>query len=294
MKKVLAFLSVLTLTLSMASCGGEEGNTSSVTSTGGPASSVITPTSNVSIPVIELPSAPDEPDNLAAEGTAFDHNEGLKNGDEGWYDYYERATASESLATNITDGNATTGWQPMGTDGDEATPVTYNNDAEEGFFEEDVEGTVTKKYNLHEGSEAIPEGWYFANDEKTEIRRYATYEDGKVFAGVKFEEAVKADCLVLSWEYASRAVAYEDGGFYLEYTTDGEKWEKLEATIAREDVEGATTTDTATFEAVEAKGFRVVALKCINKWGTKLWEFELYAPEAETEESTETSSEVAE
>ena len=283
MKKLLALVSVFALMLTLASCGEEPAETSSAAPTTAPTTAPVATIEPIATPT----PAPAGPANLALEATAFDMNEGLKNGDDGWYDYYDRESASESLANLINDGDlASNGWQPIGTDGDDATPVTYNNDKKEGFFEETTtadDGTekVTKKYNLHEGSEKIPENWYFSNDEKTEIREQAVYEKGKVFAGVRFAEAVKTDCVVLTWENNSRPLAYEDGGFYLEYTADGEKWQKLEAAIAREDVEGVNTTDTAEFEALEVTGIRVVSLHCTNKWGTKLYELQVFEAEEE-------------
>lgn len=300
MKKLFATLAALAMILSMASCGGDgEENTSTTSSGSTPVSSTTTPSQPTSIPPVSVPDPVDEPDNLALEGTPFDHNEGLKNGDEGWYDYYERTSVTETLAGNVFDGNTSTGWQPVGTDGDEATSVTYNNDAEEGWFEETTEttaedGTVTtttvKKYNLHEGSEAIPENWYFTSDEKTEIREEAVYEDGKVYVGVKFDEAITADCIVLKWESATIPYTYEEGGFYLEYTADGETWEKLECTVERGESDGTNTAETATFEAIEAVGFRVVSVHCTSKWGTKLWEMEIYGPEEAEGTESETGS----
>lgn len=298
MKKLLAMLTALTMVLAMASCGGDEGGTSSEVSSAPassqPTSSVITPP--VSVPPVSVPPTV-EVANLALDGTPFDHNEGLKNGDEGWYDYYERATATESLAGNAFDGSTATGWQPVGTDGDDETPVTNDAEREEGFYtiykdaegtevEEGTEGaTATTYFNALEGTE-LPENWYWTGDDHIAIREQATYEDGKVYAGVTFEEAVKADCVVLMWEAGSVAETYENGGFYLEYTADGETWEKLDITVERGESDGTSIADTATFEAVEATGYRVVVLKCTNKWGTKLWEMELYAPE-ETEEGGE-------
>lgn len=305
MKKLLATLTALTMLLAMASCGGDGDNTSSETSSA-PASSQ--PTSSAVTPPVSVPpvSVPEEVvvENLALDGTPFDHNEGLKNGDEGWYDYYERATATDSLAGNAFDGSTATGWQPMGTDGDEETLVTNEADREEGFYtvyknaegEEVAEGTegatATTYFNALEDTE-LPENWYWTGDDHKAIREQATYEDGKVYAGVTFEEAVKADCIVLLWEAGSVAETYENGGFYLEYTADGETWEKLDVTVERGESDGTSIADTATFEAVEATGYRVVSLKCTNKWGSKLWEMEIYAPEEAEEGGEATESDAS-
>ena len=129
-----------------------------------------------------------------------------------------------------------------------------------------------------------------------------SYEDGQVWLGVSFEEAVAADVAVIQWETGSVTAALADGGYRVEYTNDGETWQAVNgAEAVREETTVGTTEisiDTVTFEAVDATGFRVVILKgTSNKWAPKIWEFELYAPE-ETEGDTapdvDTSETVAE
>ena len=292
MKKLLALMTALTLVLALASCGDDK--PAEISSVPVASAASVAPVASIA-PVPTPEPVPEGPANLALEGTAFDMNEGLTADDNGFIPYYDE---NNGVAGNAFDANVSTGWQPKGTSDADATPVTYNNDADEGFFEEtsvaeDGTESVVKKYNLHEGSENLPENWYFTGEEKTEIREKAVYESGKVFVGVRFDEAVTSDCIVIKWEDGSVAETYEDGGYYLEYTADGEKWEKLDVTVERGEDNGVSIDDTAAFEKVEAKGFRLITVACVNKWGTKVYEMEVYAAEEEAP-AEETPAESAE
>lgn len=136
--------------------------------------------------------------------------------------------------------------------------------------------------------------------DKTDDGVKMSYEDGQAWIGVSFEEAVAADVIVLKWETGSVTAPFADGGYKIEYTTDGETWQVIEgAEVVRDDTAIAeTSVDTITFETIEATGFRAVILNGTStKYAPKLWEFELYAPEeaeGDTASDVDTSETVAE
>ncbi len=138
--------------------------------------------------------------------------------------------------------------------------------------------------------------------EKSDDGVKVSYEDGQVWIGVSFEEAVAADVAIINWETGSVTDPLADGGYRIEYTTDGETWQAVSgAEAVREDTTVGTTeisVDTVTFEAVEATGFRVVIIKGTStKYAPKVWDIELYAPEeaeGDTASDVDTSETVAE
>ena len=292
MKKLFAIILAAVMLAAFASCGGPE-ETESKAESQADVVSIDTP-SVASVEVISIPSVPSVPDvpeikNLALDGTPFDMNTGKSSGDEGYVPYY----TGNDRAEYAFDGNlADPGWQPKGTDDEAGIPVITDETLDAGLIEvQQDNGEFIQQFNNLEGA-VLPEDWYMSDD-GTELRRVAVNEDGTAYVGVKFDEAVKADTVVLVWENGSVAETYENGGFYLQYTTDGETWEKLEATVERGEDNGTYIADTATFEAIEVTGIRVMSVRCTNKWNSKLYEMQIFAPEEAEEAEGENADDTA-
>lgn len=267
MKKTLAILAALTMLMAMASCGGDPDTTSSAgtSSTTSVSSAPVSTETSSQVISIESVEIPEEVDNNLAhlEGATYvDMNTGKTAEDEDYIAYYQNADAAVTLESAF-DGNNTTGWQTTENFGDAVT-------------EEDV--NASEDPSLYWQSALDTTQWFLK----------PTYEDGTMWLGVTFEEAVTANLIVIDWENGSAAHTVEEGGYYLQYTEDGTEWKNLEVTVTRdtETLEGHYY-DNAEFEAVEATGFRCVILKTTSKYAPKVWEMEIYAPEEEaTEEST--------
>lgn len=254
MKKLIAITSALAMMLVLASCGGDTTDASSEATSTTPST---TPSTTISIPTPSEPPAPVESNNLALrEGaTWIDMNTGKTAGDEGYLGYYDGVKdLSYAFDANVADG-----WQ--------------------------VAASYEEKPYV-EGDE-IPEGWYQSD---ATIYKMQSFEDGALWMGVSFEEAVTVDSLVIKFEHNAGVYSVEEGGYRIETTVDGETWATLEgATIERVDDTAANLiTDTVSIEATEIKGVRVVIIKGTTKYAPKVCEFEIYAPEeAEGTESTE-------
>ena len=251
MKKLIALISALSLVLVLASCGDEKpAETSPAAPTPAPASSV-EPTV---VPTIEPTPTPEpvEDNNLAhaEDATCIDMNTGKADGDEGYLAYYN-ATDTVDIAF---DANVSTGWQ-------------LAENLEQGEAEQ---------------AESDPDHYYVAADNL--CYKKTAFEDGTLWLGVTFAEAKTINNVKLFWESGSAAKKAEDDGYYLQFTADGEKWEKLDATVTRDEetrVAENIYVDDAVFDAKEVKGVRVVVLEGTTKYAPKVWEMEIYAPEEE-------------
>lgn len=271
MKKIIAITSAIAMMLALASCGGGTTDVSSeaVSSTGTPS----TPSTTISIPTpSESTPPPVVEDNNLAHGdnaTFIDMNTGKATDAEDYLAYYG-GTHTLELAF---DGSATTGWQV------EAPAENLGK-----FVAEGEEPPVDEEYLTE-----IPEGAYLAEGDGN-VYKQQVYEDGALWIGVTFEEAVTVDMLVFLFEHNAGVYAIEDGGYRIEYTTDGETWAALEgATVERvDDATANEITDTVTLEATELMGVRIVIMKGTTKYAPKVYEIEIYAPEeAEGTESVE-------
>ena len=274
MKKIIAIMSALAMMLALASCGGDTAGASSGSASGTGTPSA-TPSVNVSssAPEVSQPPVVEENDNLALsdKATWIDMNTGKTKEDADYLAYYGDAHIVD-LAFN---GSYSDGWQIKT---GEATLGEYT-----------------------EGETEVPEGAYVASDGK--IYNQEKFEDGKLWMGVSFSEAVAIDTVVVVWEAGSMPLAYEDGSYRYEYTTDGTTWVVFEnATVTRDDgtaypLDGsgniAAYGDTVTFEAIEVTGVRVVVIKGSTKYAPKVLEMEILAPE-ETEEVESTDETTAE
>ena len=258
MKKLLALVSAFAMLLALASCGEEPAETSSAAPTTAPVSSVA-PTVVPTIEPIPTPE-PVEDKNLAhaEDATHVDMNTGKAEGDEGFIAYYDANTNVEYAF----DGDMTTGWQTCEDFGDALT-------------EEDVKAAADA--SLYYQSVLDDAQWFLK----------PTYKDGTMWVGTTFAEAKTVNALTIYWESGSAAQKIEDGGYALQFTADGEKWEKLKATVTRDEesrVAEKLFIDTVSFDAKEVKGIRIVMLKASTKYAPKVFEFEIYAPEEETAE----------
>ena len=174
--------------------------------------------------------------------------------DDGSDEYYN----ADSVSDAIIDGSLTVGWQY----------VTGNTEQDETLTSDTPNAYATDDGTL-----------YLA----------MTFEDG-IYVGLTWEEAVTVNEFQFFWEFGSRPVASEEG-YIIEISEDGEKWEELddaEITYIETETPGLAEADVVTFEAMEIKGVRAVVYKSSTKYSPKLWELEVYGPEAEAEtESTE-------
>jgi len=252
MKKCLAILSAVALTLALASCGD---STTDATSSAAPASSSapvsVAPATPTPVPTPTPEPTPDPNVAHADDATYVDMNTGLSEGDEGFLAYYDNSPSNGVDAAF--DANTATGWQ---------------------LASNEVKGEESQ-------AESDAENYYLGTDGNCYQR--VKYDDKSVWLGVVYAEAKTVDTVVVKWEGGSAPKAFEDGGFYFQFTEDGEKWEKLDVTLTREEVPAGDSndyTDTATFDAKDVKGIRVVIVKGNTKYAPKVWEFEVYAPEA--------------
>ncbi len=170
--------------------------------------------------------------------------------DDGSDEYYQDGATPDS----IIDGSTTVGWQ-----------YKTDNAGDENQVDADTPNAYT-------------------NDDGATYYVAMTFEDG-IYVGLTWEEAVTANEFQFFWEFGSRPVASEEG-YVIEVTTDGENWEELEdAEITYIEVEtpNLPEADVVTFEAMEIKGVRAVVYRSSTKYSPKLWELEVYGPEAEAE-----------
>ena len=263
MKKLLAILLAAAMLAAFASCDTEPGETGSESEEDVSIASIeqvsvdITP---VSIP--SIPSVPDvvESKNLALKGTLVDMNTGLAEGDEGYVGYYNDGGLLFTLE-RAADGDMTTGWQVATDEGESVSRDVH--DADPDAYPDDL--------------------WYDAPLDDDYHKRQ-TFEDGKVWVGVEFEEATAVDTIAINLESGSLPFTVEQGGYYIQYKDAEGKWNTIEATPVREENASYTdcVTDTVTFEeAIEVCGVRLVLVKCETKYAPKVWEIEVYGPEAE-------------
>ncbi len=266
MKKTLCILAAMSLLLTMASCGGDAGTTSSAGTSSSPASSVASVSSEtvsseiVSIESVVIPEVKETNLIKTEEGLTFvDMNTGKAEGDEGYIPYYSAEVTTEAAF----DGNNAVGWQTEENYGD---PLTEADAA------------------------ADPDLYYQSALDTTQWFLKPTYQDKSMWVGVLFEEAVTASLIKIDWESGAAAPTVEDKGYYVQYTEDGTEWKDLEVTAVRdsESLEGHLL-DALTFENLEAKGFRVVILKTNSKYAPKVFEMEVHMPDEETEDESNVS-----
>ncbi len=181
--------------------------------------------------------------NLASMGTPIDMNTGLAQTDSRYYPYYNSAWSTCDAAFDM---DYARGWQMASEDS-----VGYEPTGNEDL-------TI----------------WYEAGDGL--MHRKTAYEDGEIWVGVLFDEAVTANCVALYWEEGSMPETYESGGFYLQYTTDGNTWRNLTDCYMESMNESGMRLDVAAFTDMEVKGMRVVVLKGSTKYAPKLQEMEMY------------------
>lgn len=169
--------------------------------------------------------------------------------DDGSDEYYN----ADSVSDAIIDGNLAVGWQ-------------YKT------------GNTEKDETLTSDTPNV-----YANNDG-DLYLAMTFEDG-IYVGLTWEEAVTVNEFQFLWEFDSRPVA-SDEGYIIEISKDGEKWEELEdaeITYVTEKPAVGDEADVVTFEAMEIKGVRAVVYKSSTKYSPKLWELEVYGPEAEAE-----------
>ncbi len=190
-------------------------------------------------------------ENFALTGTVID---------DGSDEYYDGTSVKE----NLNDGNLAAGWQYQSNNTDE--------DADNPITEE-----TPNAYTTDEGA-----SWHVA----------MVFEDG-IYVGYTWEEAVTINELQIYYEFGSRPVCSTEG-YVIEVTTDGEDWEELEDaeyTYIETETAGVAEADVITFEATDVKGVRTKIYKSSTKYSPKVWEFEVYGPEAEAEGETEAEAE---
>lgn len=186
---------------------------------------------------------PEDDTNLALLGTPVDMNTGLATTDSKYFPYYDSGWSTCDAAF---DANYTVGWQ-LAADDSEVMEPTGNED---------------------------PDIWYEAGDGL--MHRKVTYNDGDVWVGVVYDEAVTMNCSALSWEVGSMPADYGEDGYYFQYTEDGKNWITLTGIYVDSMTEGDVRVDVAVFDDINVTGFRVVVVKGTTKYAPKLQEFEMY------------------
>ena len=266
MKKVMAALCAVSVLIAFASC---EGDPAGASSSSGTSSSGGTSSGSGMVSIF-IPPVEDEPENIALGDnvTYIDMNTGKTAEDEDYLAYYPGDT------------------------GDHTPDLSFNGSISDGW---QLKSDEVRDENYTDGDD-IPDGWYVATGDGG-LYKQLTYNDGDVWVGLVFDEAVTVETILLKWESGSVPYSFGEGGYRIEYTTDGETWQDLEgAEVTRDDgtVYASTYCDTVTVEPTEITGLRVVVVKCTTKYSPKLWEFEVYAAEEEETSSEAVSDDVSE
>lgn len=123
------------------------------------------------------------------------------------------------------------------------------------------------------------------------------------YVGITLAETAEVGSLIIEWESSTYVDTFENGGYELYYLTPGteDEWVKIEnCEVGRDEgVDGDNfIADTVVLEeAVSVDAIKIV-LKAggitDHKYAPKVWELEIYAPEAEEEGETTESTESAE